>query len=690
MRRRALTTIFVFAWSAAAGAQTVRQVQEILEEPTQAPEVVEYQLRQYLMNRVPTLPTPGDPKRWSQTAHERRQRLLEDSIFHGWPRYWVDSPPNFTDQGIIATGKGYQIQKLSYEIVPGFWTSAFLYEPEHMTGRAPAILIFEGHNQRAFLPEEQQRLSVNYVRRGMLALNLTWFNCGQLFTGGEPYTPKNENAHWNGSYMNLAGTSATGLFYLAARKGLDYLAGLPNVDPHRLGATGLSGGAWQTIILSALDERVTAAVPVSGYFAFASAIERNGDVGDMEYNPPDFDADYTLLTALRAPRPTLLIYGSEDPFYVGRAPFTKPYLYDQILPFYQLYHKEDSFEFHANPHPVHSYDEENRKESYRFFSQHFGLPPVSEEIPVDIINDQTLSVNLPTDNLTILRLARNLADKIKREAVPSDASSRGQWTQSRRQKLEDVVRYHPQHVKHAWGVANSKNGGLEAETYRLEFVNGLSASATWLQPTGVQPGGSATIVLQDEGRSHAAQHVTDLLSRGEKLLTVDLLFTGDASPDRKGSPRANDHVLIKMAEENEHNKEWLVNRPPSVLYTQLLESMARERSIGLEAAQLIGAASWLKDRSDVNELNIDTYGIRSQVVAMVAAALEPDLFRQLTIRGGTDSLKYLFSCPITIQEAPELFSRDFYKEFDLDQLKIIASPTRLDQSEPRPCRITDP
>jgi len=61
-----------------------------------------------------------------------------------------------------------------------------------------------------------------------------------------------------------------GLFYLAMRKGLDYLASQPNVDSKRLGVTGLSGGGWQTAVLSGLDERVVAAVPVAGFSSYSN------------------------------------------------------------------------------------------------------------------------------------------------------------------------------------------------------------------------------------------------------------------------------------------------------------------------------------------------------------------------------------------------------------------------------------
>ena len=83
----------------------------------------------------------------------------------------------------------------------------------------------------------------------------------------------------------------------------------------------LSGGAWQSIIIASLDERIAATIPACGYFSFTSAIERNSDVGDMEYHPHDLfiDGDYSVLTAMMAPRPTMLIYGAVDEYGL-RAP----------------------------------------------------------------------------------------------------------------------------------------------------------------------------------------------------------------------------------------------------------------------------------------------------------------------------------------------------------------------------------
>ena len=141
---------------------------------------------------------------------------------------------------------------------------------------------------------------------------------------------------------------------LEMRRGLDYLSDHPSVDRNRIGVTGLSGGGWQTIFLSALDERVKVAVPVAGYSSATTKVEARqyGDLGDLEQNGTDFlaNVDYTHLTAMMAPRPTLLIHNAEDDCCF-RAPLVKPLIYDGIRPFFRLYGKEDVFQWHENRDP---------------------------------------------------------------------------------------------------------------------------------------------------------------------------------------------------------------------------------------------------------------------------------------------------------------------------------------------------
>jgi dienelactone hydrolase len=623
------------------------QISAILEPLVQSPEVPVYQLRRYLLDRVPELPKPESGQQWTVQANRLRQHLLDEIVFHGWPKEWVTSPANFEDLGVLETGKGYRLRKLRYEIVPGFYSSAILYEPEKLEGRVPAILNVNGHvGAPGKSVEYKQKRCINYALQGMLALNLEWLACGELL--------QKENQHSFGAHLNLVGTQGVGLFYLAMRRGLDYLATHPQADPHRLGVTGLSGGGWQTIVLSALDERVAVSIPVAGYSSLASRLEEAGDgsIGDNEQNPTDLlkEADYTQLTAMRAPRPTLLIYNAEDDCCF-RAPLIKAPIFDEVNSFFRLFGNEDALAWHENLDPgTHNYQVENRIQSYRFFSRHFSLPLVSDEIPVDseIKSYEELVVGLPKDNLTILGLAKRLSERIQRPPLPADNAAKSTWAASERAKLKAVVRFHPATLAQLWPLANTKNKGVESISYRFEFKNGLSAAGVWMKSIRSRGDASSTLVLNDKGKKASADDVSDRVNRGEQVLALDPLLIGDSTP----------------------------NRPDAGQFTMMLEALG-ERMLGLQAAQVIAAALWLQEKTGNRTLRLESRGPRCQTIALIAAALEPTLFSEVTIGDGMLSLGHLLKAPVPYSDAPELFCLDLYKEFDLDRLALLAGPAKV-------------
>jgi len=622
----------------AAAQSRARDIAAVLQEPIETPDVVAYQIRQYLYTHIHKLDVPRTAAQWSVESERIRKHLLEDVVYHGWPREWVDAPPKFEDLGTIDAGPGYRVRKLRYEIVPGFQSTAILYEPENLNGKVPAILNPNGHEYQAGKAAEyKQKRCINFAKRGILALSLEWLNCGEL---NAP-----ENKHEFAAHLDLVGVNGVGLFYLAMRRGLDYLDQHPHADRSRLGVTGLSGGGWQTIVLSALDPRVAVSVPVAGYSALVSKLEREPDYGDNEQVPQDFLAgqDFSHLTALRAPRPTLIIDNAEDDCCF-RAPLVKPYVYDDVRPVYQLFGKQDGFDWHENTDPsTHNYQLDNRLQAYRFFSKHFGMAAIEQEIPVDgeIKSFDELAVGLPKDNLTILGLARKLAGEISHESAgsPSDA----------RAKLKTLTRYKPTKLEHAWASTNSKNKGVETKSYQFVFANGMSAAGVWAKAITTPAAAPATIVLNDKGKKSAAAVVADRVNRGEQVLALDLIFTGDAAP--------------KQAELEEY---------------PLLLAATGERALGVEAAQIIALAEWMKT-AGASSVGIQSTGIRNQVQALIAADLEPSLFSAVTIDEGMRSLKHLVDAPVRFEAAPDLFCLDLFKAFDIEQLAAMASPAKVTQ-----------
>ncbi len=623
----------LFAFCAALSAQTTAlQVQRLLEPALQTPDVVAYQLREYLDRKAPLLAAPSSAAQWSAEGTRIRRHVLDDVVFHGWPREWIDAPLKAEDLGTIPSGSGYSIHKVRYEIVPGFEAVALLYEPEKIEGRMPAILNVNGHvGAPGKSVEYKQKRCINFARNGILALNLEWFSYGELGNA--------ENSHWFAAHLDLVGANGVGLFYLAMRKGLDYLDRHPNVDRSRLGVTGLSGGGWQTIVLSALDERVAVSVPVAGYSSLGSRLERAGDTGDIEQNATDLlvGQDYSHLTAMRAPRPTLLIYNTEDDCCF-RAPLVKPYVFDAIRPFFNLYGKTENLAWHENLDPAtHNYQIDNRLQAHRFFSRHFRLPEIINEAGVDseVKSYDELIVGLPAANLTILGLARKLAVENRRGL-------------GNRERLREIVRYRDVQAR-PWALTNTKNKGLETYSGRFDFSNGLSATAVWLKATNKAAVKEVTIILDDKGKKTSATLASERINRGEGVLAADLLFTGDSVPQHGSSA-----------------------------FTQLLATTG-DRPLGLEAAQLIALVAQARVMTGAQSFRLETNGFRSQVIALVATALKPGLFREVVLHEGHASLRYLLDEPIEYQNAPDLFCLDLYKEFDLDRLAELSAPTSIRQ-----------
>jgi hypothetical protein len=148
--------------------------------------------------------------------------------------------------------------------------------------------------------------------------------------------------------------------------------------------------------------------------------------------------------------------------------------------------------------------------------------------------------------------------------------------------------------------------------------------------------------------------VAHLIDRDEQVLVLDLIFIGNASP---GDRAALDH------------------------FAEMLEAVG-ERPVGLEAAQLNGIAQLAGKEWNPQSVNLMTSGMRSQVVALVAAALEPaKLYSEITTRDGLKSFEYLYTKPVKFEDAPEPFCLDLYKYFDLDRLAILAEPVKVSQSD---------
>jgi hypothetical protein len=376
----------------------------------------------------------------------------------------------------------------------------------------------------------------------------------------------------------------------------------------------------------------------------AKAVARAyGDTGDPEQSATDLfeTADYPHLAALVAPRPALLAFNAEDDCCF-RAGMVKPVIEPNARAVYELYGKGGELFWHENRDPgTHNYQLDNREQAYRFFSRAFKLAPIETDSPdaaAEVRSYDELVVGLPEGNLTILDLARKLASGRSRTTEPSDAA---------RSRLARVVRHRPASVASAWLMASTKHGGVETASYLIQLSDGLGVSAVWMKGLTSRADAPATLLLHDGGRAQSAAAAVERVNRGEQALALDLAFVGESWSERETR--------------------------------RLLQNLTGlgERPVGLQAAELVAVARWLAARSGPAPLRLETTGIRSQLAAQVAAALEPRLFTEIVVRDGMTSLGEALEKPVEYMDAPELFCLDLYKEFDVSSLAALAAPTRV-------------
>jgi hypothetical protein len=580
-------------------------------------------------------------------------RLIEEVMLRGVPAEWYESETNVEQLDIIQK-RDYTIRKLRYEIVPGLWAGALLYEPKDIDSKAPGMLNPNGHDRaNGMFSDYKQKRCLNLVKRGIVTLNLEWIGMGQLNSSG--FT------HDNLAYLDLCGVSGVSVFYLSLVRGLDILCGHAMVDPSRIGVTGLSGGGWQTIIISALDNRVKLTVPNAGYIGFARRIEWPRDVGDLEQNPVDMGliADYTHLTAMLAPRPALLIYNIEDDccFQGYRA---KPSVYNPVVPLYEMYGAPDRFAFHLNFDPgTHNYEQDNREALYRFVNEHFfpNTQISSDEIPVDgdILSRNRLKIVYPPDNLNLISLAETIISDVPKESIPDNAVERESWATRTQKALAEVVRV-PQDYSISDDAIIKVNhlpmpiDNAEYTTYRMNIGGKWTVPATVYTPENIETPAGITFVLADRGMLQKRIEIRNAINNGNIAVAVDILFTGECLPQ-------SESTTYRLA--------------------MLMNAMGL-RPLGVQIGQLKAVITHFENKYPGIPVSVKCEGRVSSFAALTAAALGEIPVQRVEFRHGISSLKDLLQNRIEFRHVPSLFTWGFLEYADIPELYELARNSEIE------------
>lgn len=215
-------------------------------------------------------------------------------------------PLEYHVHGRIACA-GYHILRVSFLSEPGIRVTGNLYIPDG-EGAFPAVLNLHGHKLEGKIAPGVQARGHILAQSGIVTLSVDAAGAGER---GETERQWEYHGAMKAAELFLGGDSLMGQQVRDNRRALDVLQSLPFVDPERIGVTGASGGGNQTMWLSAMDDRVKAAVIVVSVGSFEAYVgERNcmcetlpGGLGMAE--------EWEVL-GLIAPHPLLIINALHD------------------------------------------------------------------------------------------------------------------------------------------------------------------------------------------------------------------------------------------------------------------------------------------------------------------------------------------------------------------------------------------
>jgi len=582
------------------------------------------EFRDYVEPKIPRIPEFKHLADWQRYAEETRKQVLEQIVFRGaLAKQWRDAKTRVEWLDTLP-GKGYKVRKLRYEALPGMWIPALLYLPDNMGEKLPVHLAVNGHDPVGKAAPYKQIRCINLAKSGIASLNIEWLGMGQLRGDG--------NSHARMNQLDLCGESGLAPFYLSMSRGIDILLSLPKADAGRVAVSGLSGGGWQTIIISSLDPRVTLCNPVAGYSSFRTRANHPSDLGDSEQTPNDLAtvADYTHLTALMAGRAALLTYNASDNCCFASGHALQPLL-DAAGPLFKLHNQADRLRSHINYNPGnHNFEVDNRQAFYRMVGDIFypgdkGFD--AREIPCEkeVKQKTDLDVPLPDANLDLHSLAMSACKNLPQSSTVS------------REKLGQMVRYKKLNAV-ASREGEQTRSGIKATFWKVRLGDQWSVPVTEL--TAGETKGT-TFVIADGGRKSAAVEIEKLLTSGQRVLAVDLFGMGEAQIERR-----------------------------NYLYLLLMAAVG-DRPIGLQAGQLAALSGWA--RHQFKDLGvIKTLGPRTSTVALISAAMEPSVMAPIQSTSQLSSLAEIIHNNWTVSEYPEMFCFGLLQAFDIPQLKSLA------------------
>ncbi|MCB1233218.1 MAG: acetylxylan esterase, partial [Verrucomicrobiae bacterium] len=337
----------------------------------------------------------------SKAEWEQRQRDIRDRVQLAsglWPMP-TKTPLNAIVHGKVD-GDGFTVERVILESFPGHFVTGSLFRPAgdslaigEKDGKRPAVLCPHGHWKDGRFYDSGDAQALAQIAEGgerfvAAAHNPIVARCVQLARmgcvvfvydmigyadsiqfaehrrGPRESMTSDEMGKWGFVSPRAVGHLQTnfGLQTWNSVRALDFILGLEGVDPSRVLVTGASGGGTQTLMLTAIDDRVTASFPC----VMPSTAMQGGCTCEnthlLRIGQGNID-----IAAASAPRP--LGMTAADDWTIELE--TKGY--PDLKNLYEMVGAPKNYEAHFNTHFKHNYNHVSRTQMYQFVNQHFHL-----------------------------------------------------------------------------------------------------------------------------------------------------------------------------------------------------------------------------------------------------------------------------------------------------------------------------
>ncbi|MEX2213073.1 MAG: acetylxylan esterase [Phycisphaeraceae bacterium] len=522
-------------------------------------------------------------------------------------------PLNAQTVGTIKD-EGYRIEKVIFESQPGHLVTANLYVPAG-DGPHPAVVVPCGHSQSG--KAAQQSICLALVKAGFIALTYDPISQGERIQlldadGKKIVGMTTEHTMLGASSIPVGRGTATYRIFDGSRA-IDYLESRAEVDAKKIGVTGVSGGGTMSSYLMALDDRVACAAPSCFITSIPKLLATIGpqDAEQNIFGQIANSLDHADYMILRAPRPTLVLAGTQDFFNIEGT-------WDSFRQAQRAYTRLGAAERIAivETDTKHGYPREQREAMVRWMrrwmmnkDEPWSEPELKTRPESELLCTEKGQVMLLDGAVSVMDLNAALAKRFERQRAEGWKPANVEATLKEVRRISGVREFKDLPEPKVTVV-----GKIDRKTYTIEKViiepePGIQLPALLLKPKGASRG--RLLSVRGEGKHTSIDEGSEIeryVQSGLIVLDIDLRGMGETGPAKAGMWGGDWHDIFLS---------YLLGR-------SLVAMRAEDVLVG---ARVLAA---VEGEGKGKPVDLAAYGMATPA-ALHAAALERKLFGEVEI-----------------------------------------------------------